>query len=251
MDIDVHLAEMPFDRLPGATCGDADLLVVISGRAARGERVPKPIVVRNGDIVGDVGEGRRTFVGGYHEVRIIALVADNVGRRNNARFADADVVGDVEQRRNEHLVGGYAFGLDGLAAAAGRQIFRNEAALGPDWDDHGVLDVLCLHQAENFGAEVLRAIRPANAAARHFAEAQMHCLKPRRIEENFIQWPRQWHIFDFAAREFDRDKLFHVSAFVALIKVGTDRGHNRVDEVTQDAVFIEAVYALQGSFNRR
>ena len=135
--------------------------------------------------------------------------------------------------------------------AARRQIFRNKAALGADRNNDGVLDVLRLHQAENFGAEILRPIGPANAAARHLAEAQMHRLKARRIEENLVQRPRQRHIVDFAAREFYRDKFFHASALVALIKIGADRGHDRVDEVAQDAVFIEAVDRLQSGFNRR
>ena len=42
LDVDVHLAEMPLHRLPGAARGDAHRLVVVAGRAARGEGVAEP-----------------------------------------------------------------------------------------------------------------------------------------------------------------------------------------------------------------
>src|SRR6202023_1494024 len=63
-DIDVHFAEVALDRFPGAARGDAHLLMVVTGRTARGESVAEPEVVVDGEFVGDVGEGRRAFVGG-------------------------------------------------------------------------------------------------------------------------------------------------------------------------------------------
>ena len=57
-----------------------------------------------------------------------------------------------------------------------RQTLREEAALGADRHDDGVLDLLRLDQAEHLGAVVLRPVRPAQAAARDRAEAQMHAL---------------------------------------------------------------------------
>ncbi len=184
-DVDVHLAEMALHRFPGAARGDAHLLVVVAGRAARGEGVAEPEIVRDRQLVGDVGKRRRALVGGDHEIGIVAIMAHDVGRRDHARRSGADIVGDVEQRRDEHFVGGDAFGLDGLARTAGRQIFRHEAALGADRHDHGVLDVLRLDQAEDFGAEILRPVGPADAAARHFAEAQMHALRAAANRRRF------------------------------------------------------------------
>ena len=198
---------MALDRFPGAARGDADLLVVVSGRAAGGERIAEPEIVRDRQVVGDVGERRRALVGGDHEIRIVAVVAHDVRRRDHAARSRADIVGDVEQRRDEHLVGGDAFRLDGLARPAGRQKFRHEAALGADRHDHRVLDVLRLDQAENFGAEILRPVGPANAAARHLAEAQMHGFDPRRIDEYLVERPRQRHVVDFAAGKLDRDQV--------------------------------------------
>ena len=222
-DIDVHLAEMALHRFPGAARGDAHLLVVVSGRAAGGEGIAEPVIVRDREVVGDVGERRRALVGGDDEIGIVAVVAHHVGRRNHAACARSDIVGDVEQRRDEHLVGGDAFGLDGFARAAGRQIFRHEAALGADRHDHRVLDVLRLDQAENFGAEILRPVGPANAAARHLAEAQMHGFDPRRIDEDFVERPRQRHVVDFAAGEFDRDEFLDAAVPAELIEIGADR----------------------------
>ena len=151
----------------------------------------------DGDVVGDVGERRSAFVGGDDQIRIVALLAHDVARRHDA--GGADIVGDVEQRRNEDLVGGDAFRLDGFAGASGRQIFWHETALGADRHDDGVLDVLRFHQAQDFGAEILRPVGPADAAARHFAEAQMRGLDAGRIDENLVERPRQRHSVDLAA----------------------------------------------------
>ena len=49
-DVDVHLAEVPLDRLPGAARGDAHLLVVVAGRAAGREGVAEPEAVLLGEI---------------------------------------------------------------------------------------------------------------------------------------------------------------------------------------------------------
>ena len=161
----------------------------------------------------------------------------------------ADIVGDVEQRRNEDLVGGDAFRLDGFAGAAGRQIFRHEAALGADRHDDGVLDVLRFHQAQDFGAEILRPVGPANAAARHLAEAQMRGLDARRIDENLVERPRQRHGVDLAAGKLDGDDVLGLAVAVELIKVGADRRLHRIDEVAQDAVLVQAFDRLQCGFD--
>ena len=107
-DIDVHFAEMALDRFPGAAGGDAHLLVIVAGRAAGGEGVAEPEVVGDGKFVGDVREGGGALVGGDHQIRIVALVAHHGRRRHHADRAGADIVGDVEKRRNEELVGGRA-----------------------------------------------------------------------------------------------------------------------------------------------
>ena len=86
-EVDVHLAEMALDRFPGAARGDADFLVVVSGRAAGGEGVAEPKIVGDGDVVGDVGERRGALVGGDDQIRIVALFAHDVERRHDAGAA--------------------------------------------------------------------------------------------------------------------------------------------------------------------
>ena len=70
-----ELAEVPLHRFPGAARGDAHLLVVVAGRAARGEGVVEPEAVVARQRVGDVGEGGGALVGGDHEIGIVAVVA--------------------------------------------------------------------------------------------------------------------------------------------------------------------------------
>ena len=162
-------------------------------------------------LVGDVGEGRRALVGGDDEIGIVAVVAHHVGRRHDADRPGADIVGDVEQRRDEELVGGGALRLDRFARAARRQALGNEAAFGADRDDHRVLHVLRFDEAEDLGAEILRPVGPADAAARHLAEAQMHALDPRRIDEDLVKRPRQRHGVELAAGKLDRDEVLRPS----------------------------------------
>src|SRR3546814_1338595 len=59
-----------------------------------------------------------------------------------------------------------------------------EAALGARWDDDGVLHHLGLHQPEHLGAEIVAAIGPADAAARHRSAAKVDSFHPWRSEEH-------------------------------------------------------------------
>ena len=187
-DVDVHFAEMPLHRLEGAARGDAHLLVVVAGRAAARESVAEPIAVFGRYGVRRVGEGRRALVGGDHEIGIVVLVPHHrLGRHD---LVAVEIVGDVEEARDEDAVGGEPLGRDRLAAS-GRQPFRHEAALGADRNDHGVLDLLRLGEAEDLGAEVLRPVGPADAAARHLAEAEMDAVDARAVHEDFAERTRR------------------------------------------------------------
>ena len=130
---------------------------------------------------------------------------------------------------------------DRLARAADRQQLRHEAALGADRHDDGVLDLLRLHQAEHLGAEILRPVGPADAAARHLAEAQMHAFDARRIDEDLVERPRQRQAVELAALELDGDLRLRLAVLADLVEIGADRRLHRVDEVAQDAVLVEAV----------
>ena len=235
---------MPLDRFPRAARGDAHLLVVIAGRAAGGEGVAQPEAALERNRIGGVGEGRGALVGGDDEIGIVAVMAHHVVGRHD-RAVGGDVVSDVEHGRDEQRIGGDAFGRDRLARAAERQEFRNEAALGADRHDHGVLDLLRLDQPQNLGAEILRPVRPADAAARDLAEAQMHALDARRIDEDFVERPRQGKIVDLAAVELDRDQGFRPPVRVELVEVGADRRADRIHEMPNDAILVEALHLGQ------
>ena len=180
LGVDAELAEVPLDRLPRPAGRDAHGLVVVADRAAGGERVPEPEAVLGRDRVREVGEGRRALVRGDDEVGVVAVVTHHVARRHD--HAVDEVVGDVEQRHDELAVGGLALGEPGVAVE--RRVgepLRVEAALGADRHDHRVLDLLRLDQAEHLGAEVLLPVAPAQAAAGHGAEPQVHALDAGRV----------------------------------------------------------------------
>src|SRR5262249_17462469 len=142
------------------------------------------------------------------------------------------------------LVGRHARAPDGSPSTASRQAFRNEATLGPDRHDDGVLDVLRLDQAENLGAEILRPVRPAYPAARHFTEAQMHRLQPRRINKDLVERTRPRDSVEHAAGELDGNHLFGPTIAAELAKIAAYRRRDRADEIANDAIFIEAVDRL-------
>ena len=193
--VDAELAEMALHALPAAAGRDRHLLVVVTGGAAGGERVAEPEAVFRGDGVRDVGEGGGALVGSDDQVRIVVVAAHDSRRRHDA--AVDDVVGEVEQAADEGAIAFDAFALD-LVAAAGGQALRYEAALGADRHDHGVLHVLRLHQAQHFGAEVFAPVRPADAAARHLAHAQVHALDARAVDEDLEHRPRHRQVGDLA-----------------------------------------------------
>ena len=175
--VDPALAEVPLHRDPGAAGGDAHRLVVVAHRATAGERVAQPEAVVLRDAVRDVRERRRALVGRDHQVGVVAVVANHALGRHG--LAVDPVVGDVEQPGDERLVAGHALGQPGVPVAGVGQLLAEEPALRADRHDHGVLDHLRLDQAEHLGAEVVAPVRPAQAAARHGAEPQVHALDPR------------------------------------------------------------------------
>jgi len=179
LDVDPHLEEMPLNRDPRAARGNAHFLVVVPVRAAACERIAKPEFALERDAVGDVGEGRGPLVGGDDEIGIVAIVDDHAGRVDDPVVDD--VVGDRQQRADEYPVGFRAFGKPRIAARHGRELLGEEAALGAGRDDHGILDHLRLHQTENFGAEVVAPVRPAQSAARDRPAAQVDTLDARGI----------------------------------------------------------------------
>src|SRR5262249_16471290 len=172
--VDAHLAEAPFDRLPRAARGDAHRLVVVAGGAARGEGVAQPEAVFLADRVGVIREGGSALVGGDDQIRIVFVVAPELRRRLHPALYP--LVLQVEQSAQVVLITFHALFHVSLAVGLRGRALEHETAFRPDWHDDGVLDHLRFDQSQYLGAEILRAVRPSQASARHTASAQVYAL---------------------------------------------------------------------------
>ena len=197
LDVLAHFAEVALDRLPGPARGDSHGLVVVTDRATRGEGVAQPEAVVGGYAIGDVGEGRRTFVGRHDQIGVVVLPGHDAVRADH-RPVGPDGVGDVQQARQEGLIGPDGLGLDRVAVAAAGEAFGIKSALGPDRHNDGVLDLLGLHQPQHLGAEIVAAVGPTQAAPRYRAEAQMHALDMGGPDEDLAVRLGQRQIFQLA-----------------------------------------------------
>ena len=174
----------------------------------------------------------------------------HIGGRDDCAIR-SDIVGDVEQRRNEQFVCRDALSLHDLSRGALRHQFRHEAAFCSDRHNHGILDLLRLHQPENFGAEILWPIGPANPAARHFAKAHVHAFYARRVDKDLVKRAGQRQIGELAALELDRDQRPELTILVGLKEVCADRRLYDIDEAAQDAVLVQTLDLLEFLFDMR
>src|SRR5208337_5141842 len=71
--IAAHLAQMPAGGFPRAARRDRHLLVVVAVLAARGEGVAEPEAALESDLIGEVGETRRAFIGGHDEIWAVVV----------------------------------------------------------------------------------------------------------------------------------------------------------------------------------
>ena len=148
------------------------------------------------DRVGDVGEGRGALVGGDDQIGVVAIVPHTLS--GGTMVSPIEIVGEFEQRANEDAVGSVPSADPGVAIGRRRQALGHEAAFGADRHDDGVLDLLRLDEAQDLGAEILRPVGPAHAAARDLAEAQMNAFDTRRIDEDLVERPRRRQVVDLA-----------------------------------------------------
>ena len=190
------------------------------------------------DRVGGVGEGRGALVGGDDEIGVVAVMAHSVRRRHDG-FA-VEIVGELQQVADEDAVALGAFGEPGGTVGGRRELLREETALGADRHDDRVLHLLRLDEAEHLGAEILRPVRPAQAAAGDLAETHMHALDARRIDEDLVERARQRQPVDPGAVELEGDGLARLAVRADLEEVRAERSIDQIDEAAQDAVVVEA-----------
>ena len=164
-------------------------------------------------------------------------MADRVRRRHDG--GAVDIVGELQQRADEDPVGLRALGEPGIALGGRRQLLRHEAALGAHRHDDGVLHLLRLDEAQHLGAEVLRPVGPAQATAGDLAEAHVHALDARRIDEDLVERPRRRQVVDLLRLELDRDGRAHLPVRAELVEIGAHRRLDQVDEGPEDAVLVE------------
>ena len=236
LHVDAEGPEVPPDRHPGAAGGDPHGLVVVALRPAGGEGVPEPERVLPGDLVRHVGERRGPLVGGDDEVGVVPVVAHDAVRRHDP--AVDQVVGHVEQPPHERAVAGRDLGVQRVPARGWG--LHDEPALGADRHDDGVLDGLGLRQPEYLGAEVLRAVRPAQPAAGDRTAPQVHALDARGVDEDLEHGPRQGQVRDAARIELQREPG-DPSATGRLEVVGPQRGRHQPQEAAQHPVLVQAL----------
>ena len=248
LDVAAHFAEMALDRFPGAPRRDAHFLVVIAMAAAAGEGVAQPEIAVFGDLVGDVGESRGALVGGHHQIGIVAVQPQDLRRRHDAaiRF---EIVGDVQQRIDERLVGGDADRLRLFAGGIGGHGLGIEAALGAHRHDHRILDLLRLHQPQYFGAEILAPVTPADAATGDGPETQMHAFHVGGIDEDFPPGPRRRQFIQLFAVQLDGDIGFGPPLRIRLIVIGAQHILDHIAEAADDAVVVQAGHIAKRGFD--
>src|SRR5690606_21925311 len=242
-----QLAEMPLYRDPGTPSGDGHALVVVPHRATGGEGIAHPEAVVGGNAVGNVGEGRRALVRGHHQVIVIVIVTDHLRRRYH--LAVDEIIGDIQQTLDEDAVAGDGLLLDSITPGLVRQTPWHEAALGTHRDDHRVLHLLGLGQAQHLGAVVLFPIGPAQTTPGDLAAAQMHPLDPRRVDEDLVHRPRLRQLRNRRRVELQTEVILGLTLGIGLVEVGAQSGLDQVQIAAQDAVLVEDRHAVQRAQN--
>ena len=233
--------EMVLDRFPGAAGGDAHDLVVVAGRPARSEGVTEPEPAFDRNSVRRVGERRRSLVGGDDEIRVVGIEPHR-SRRGDDGAVD-EVVRQVEQSVDEQPVAADHLRLHRRTVSKGSA--RHESALGPCGYDHRVLDGLGLHETEHLGAEVLRAFRPPDSAARNGAHAQVHTLHDRRVDEDLVLGPGEGRVGNLLGQHLESESRSGCAVLVSLVPVRPDGRVDESEQGTHDAVLVERRDAVE------
>src|SRR5687768_1556433 len=103
---------MTLDRDPRTARGDPHGFVIVAFGPTAGKSIAEPEVPFGGQRIGGVGEASRSLVGRDYEVGVVPIV--DHGARWMDHLAVDDVVGNRQQRPDEHLVTGLALLSPGI-----------------------------------------------------------------------------------------------------------------------------------------
>ena len=241
-----EFAEVTLDGFPGTAGGDGHLLVAVADRAAGSESVAEPEAILPGKTVGNVGEAGRSLVGSDDQVEIVRVATAHIAGRDD--LAIDQIVSQIKQAANIDLVAFDAFGQPGFAFADRRQAFADKAAFGAERDDDGILDRLRLDQSQHLGAVIVKAVGPAQAAARDTRTAQVQAFSTGAVDENFIERQRLGQEGDFPRGELEREIVFRLAILAGLPGVGAQRGQNDGAEGRENLVVFELADLRQCCF---
>ena len=239
---------MALHRLPRAARGDAHLLVVVPDRAAGSERVAEPEPVLGADCIRVIGESRGALVRGDDEIGVVVIVPSHLRGRHD-RIAN-EVVGKVEQRAQIVLVAGHALLQVGVTIRRRGRALEHEAALAAGRHDDDILHDLRLHQAEDLGTEVLRAVGPSQAAARDPATAQMHALEARAVDEDLEHRPRLRHAGHLRRVELERQERPPAAVGSGPPEIRSPSRVDHRDVLAKHAILVQVRDLLQRSLDR-
>ncbi len=200
--IHAQLPEVALHAGPGAARRDAQLLVVVPLRAAGGERVVQPETALGGDPVRVVGQAGGPLVRGDDQVGVRAVPHDRVLGVTEPPVDH--VVGDVQQPADERLVALHPGPARRLRV--GRRALHDVGPLRPGRDDHRVLHLLRLDEAEHLPPKVLAPVAPADPPARHLAHPQVRRLGERPAQVDLVPGPGARHDLDRTAVELERQQ---------------------------------------------
>ena len=192
---------------------------------------------------------RSTFICCNNQIRIITIIPHHLCRGHN--FTIHDVIRYIEQAAQIILVASHAFRHKGITTTFFRRTLDDEAAFRAHWHDDGVLDLLGFDEPQNFGAEILRPVGPADAAARNLAAAQMNGLGARGIDEDLDQRSRQRQFLDAAGIELEGDIFLRAPIGRRLVEIGAQRRQNQREELADDTVFREVGDGFKRCLNAR
>ena len=197
---------MALYRYPAAARGNPHRLMVVTDRPATGKGIAQPEATLESDGIGNVGESGRALVRRDNEIGVITVADHDAVGMHDLVFDQ--IVGDRQKAADEDAI---AFGaLCQPSIAIGSRIgqaLRIKTALRTRRHNHRIFHPLGLHQAKDFGAEIIAPVRPAQPTSGNRPGPQMDTFDTRRIDENLTPGQRRRQARHLRAVQLERQRL--------------------------------------------